>query len=225
MVEAVFGLGTAGVMLSAVLLSIRGELDASVVMMIIYSFMLFTPATAFASLSSQVRVMEAGLNRYEALSAQKLMPEGNVPVEAIGEIRFDEVTFGYNDQTVLEKISFTAQPRSVTALVGPSGGGKTTVANLLARFWDVNRGSISISGVDVRDMRYDELLENISMVFQDVYLFHDTVRSNICFGVPNASASPLPGRCSRMRRLSYWMRPRPALTRTMRVKFSRSSAN
>lgn len=184
--KAILGLGTAGVMLTAALLAVQGQLAAStVIMIVIYSFLLFTPATAFASLSSQVRVMEAGLNRYEALKTQKLMPEGNTPADAREEVRFENVTFGYNETAVLDNISFVTKPHSVTALVGPSGGGKTTVANLLARFWDVDSGRITIGGTDIRDMRYDELLANISMVFQDVYLFHDTMRSNICFGAPD----------------------------------------
>lgn len=190
--KAVLGLGTAGVMLAASLLAAQGQIAApAVIMIVIYSFLLFTPATAFASLSSQVRVMEAGLNRYEAVQAQELMPEGKTHIDATGEIRFRDVTFGYNDAAVLENISFTAKPDSVTALVGPSGGGKTTVANLLARFWDVDRGDITIGGVNLRDIPYDELLEHISMVFQDVYLFHDTVRNNICFGVPDAGESAM----------------------------------
>lgn len=185
--KAVLGIGTAGVMLTAVLLAANGRLDpAMAIMIVIYAFPLFTPATAFASLSSQVRVMEAGLNRYEAVKAQELMPEGQAAPNGSGEIAFEKVSFGYHDALVLEDISFTAKPHSVTALVGPSGGGKTTAANLLARFWDVGSGRITIGGVDIRDMRYDGLLESISMVFQDVYLFHDTIRSNICFGVPDA---------------------------------------
>lgn len=103
------------------------------------------------------------------------------------DIEFRNVTFSYLDTRVLENVSFRAREGSVTALVGPSGSGKTTVTNLIARFWDTDSGSISIGGVDVRDMSADELYSNLSMVFQEVYLFRDTIFNNIRVGRTDAT--------------------------------------
>ncbi|NLO84257.1 MAG: ABC transporter ATP-binding protein [Clostridiales bacterium] len=123
-------------------------------MVMIYVFSMYAPAMAFSNLSSQVRVMEAGLDRYEALQKQELLVEGKKGFPAANsDITFQKVSFGYQHATVLEDVNFTAKAKSITALVGPSGGGKTTIANLIARFWDVQKGSIAIGGVDVWDMQ------------------------------------------------------------------------
>lgn len=88
---------------------------------------------------------------------------------------------------MLKNVTFRIPQHTSTAIVGPSGSGKTTIVNLLARFYDVDAGSISLGGRDVREFTCDSLLSNISMVFQNVYLFHDTIRANICFGRPDAT--------------------------------------
>ena len=88
---------------------------------------------------------------------------------------------------MLKDVSFTIPEKTSTAIVGPSGSGKTTICNLIARFYDVQVGSIRVGGHDVREFTCDSLLKNISMVFQNVYLFHDTIRNNICFGRPDAT--------------------------------------
>jgi ATP-binding cassette subfamily B protein len=97
------------------------------------------------------------------------------------------VSFSYGEKETLTNISFTAKERTMTALVGASGSGKTTIANLIVRFWDAQKGAIKIGGVDVREMTCDSLLRYVSMVFQRVYLFHDTIGNNIRFGRPEAS--------------------------------------
>ena len=103
------------------------------------------------------------------------------------DMQMKDVHFGYGDSEIIHGISFTAKAGSVTALVGPSGSGKSTLAKLIARFWDVDGGKITIGGVDVRDYTLDSLLTNISEVFQKVYLFADTIENNIKFGNPAAS--------------------------------------
>ena len=102
-------------------------------------------------------------------------------------IVFDDVSFSYGEHQVLDHVSLTIPERTVTAIVGPSGAGKSTLCNLIARFWDVDGGKITIGGVDVRDYTLDSLLTNISEVFQKVYLFADTIENNIKFGNPAAS--------------------------------------
>ena len=95
--------------------------------------------------------------------------------------------FGYDSRQVLHDVSFAIPEKTSTAIVGPSGSGKTTICSLLARFYDPDSGSISVGGHDIRELTCDSLLSNISMVFQNVYLFHDTIRANICFGKPDAT--------------------------------------
>ena len=112
----------------------------------------------------------------------KLMPFKNY------DIKFENVSFSYEkDKTVLKNISFKAKQGTSTALVGSSGSGKTTVTNLIARFWDCQSGIISIDGIDITKIYPEELLTNISMIFQDVYLVNDTIENNIKLGKPDAT--------------------------------------
>lgn len=103
------------------------------------------------------------------------------------DIRFDHVRFAYNNEEVLHDVSFTARQGEITALVGPSGSGKSTLTRLAARFWDVQSGSVSIGGVDLRQIAPEELLKNYSIVFQDVVLFNDTIYNNIKIGREDAT--------------------------------------
>ena len=103
------------------------------------------------------------------------------------EVLFNDVTFAYQDKEVLHHISFAMKKNSMTALVGPSGSGKSTIANLLARLWDVKSGNVTIRGVDIRNVPLSELMDQISMVFQRVYLFQDTIYNNISMGKPDAT--------------------------------------
>ena len=104
------------------------------------------------------------------------------------DIGFEHVSFAYeNGNPILKDVSFSIPQGSMTAIVGPSGGGKTTITRLIARFWDVQEGSITIGGHDVKEFTCDSLLKNMSMVFQNVYLFHDTIENNIKFGCPDAT--------------------------------------
>ena len=103
------------------------------------------------------------------------------------EVEFKDVNFAYEDNPVLKNINFVAKENTITALVGKSGCGKTTICNLIARFWDCDAGQILLGGVDIRDMSFEQLISNISVVFQRVYLFNDTVYNNIAFGNTNAT--------------------------------------
>ena len=106
---------------------------------------------------------------------------------AAHDIVFDHVSFSYEHKEILHDISVTLPDRTTTAIVGPSGSGKTTLCNLVARFWDVDSGSVRIGGTDVRDYTLESLMDQISMVFQNVYLFADTIENNIKFGCPDAT--------------------------------------
>lgn len=132
--------------------------------------------------------------RYAALSAKRIMEirhqnplPGTKAAPANSGISFERVTFAYNNTDVLKDVSFSIAPHSVTALVGPSGSGKSTVTRLIARFWDVQSGRVLIDGRDVKEMDPEKLLTRVSMVFQDVYLFKDTIRNNIKVGKMGAT--------------------------------------
>ena len=112
---------------------------------------------------------------------------GEVIAPETRELRADAVEFSYEKRKVIDGISLQIPEKTTTAIVGPSGGGKTTLVNLLARFWDVDAGSVSLGGRNVKDYDMDSLMANFSFVFQNVYLFHDTIANNIRFGQPEAS--------------------------------------
>lgn len=124
----------------------------------------------------------------EILKAEEQV-HGNTPVTFAGhDIEVKNVSFGYHaDKEILHGVSLSIPQNNMTALVGPSGSGKTTFCNLVARFWDVDSGSVKIGGTDVRDYTLESLMDQISMVFQNVYLFADTMENNIKFGCPNAT--------------------------------------
>ena len=138
-------------------------------------------------------VMDAALDRIEAVLNEPELPDTgkqHLPAQAQPgqpEVQFNDVVFAYQDKEVLHHISFAMKKDSMTALVGPSGSGKSTIANLLARLWDVKSGSIIIRGMDIRNVPLAELIEQISMVFQRVYLFQDTIYNNISIGKPDAT--------------------------------------
>lgn len=129
----------------------------------------------------------------EVLTAQPLPePEDSKPYTNPGAIEFSNVSFGYApDKPVIRNVSFDVSPRSMVALVGPSGCGKTTVARLVSRFYEVDSGAVKVGGVDVRDLKMADLMNQLSMVFQDVYLFDDTLIENIRIGRPDASEAEI----------------------------------
>ena len=143
--------------------------------------------------ATRLTVMNAALDRIEAVLDEPELPDnGNQHILSQAqpdqpEVQFSDVGFAYQDKEVLHNISFSMQKNTMTALVGPSGGGKSTIANLLARLWDVKSGKVTIRGTDIRDVPLAELMEQISMVFQRVYLFQDTIYNNISMGKPDAT--------------------------------------
>ena len=153
---------------------------------------LFIPLRTFFEQILRLTVMESCLDRMEEIFEARELPnealytlkgtEGNVK-----ELEFDDVHFAYDKKEVLHGITFDVNKNTMTALVGPSGGGKSTIASLISRFWDVSSGQILIRGKDIRKVSLAELMDNISMVFQRVYLFQDTVYNNIAMGRPDAS--------------------------------------
>ena len=118
----------------------------------------------------------------EIMNADEISNKGMIRDLDHQGIEFDSVSFGYEEKRILNKVSFTVKPKTITALVGPSGAGKTTIGRLIPRFWDVNEGAIKIGGVNIKDIEAKTLMQHVSFVFQDVFMFNDTVLENIRMG-------------------------------------------
>ena len=188
-----YAVGIAAIFALSVWLQQSGSLSLPYLLgVLLFVFDLFSPLKALYGEASRLTVMNAALDRIEAVLNETELPDkgtAHIPNESSGspEICFDNVTFAYQDKEVLHNISFSMQKNTMTALVGPSGGGKSTIANLLARLWDVKSGRVAIRGVDIRNVPLAELMDQISMVFQRVYLFQDTIYNNISMGKPDAT--------------------------------------
>jgi len=143
---------------------------------------------ASGSAMAMLRTIDNAMDSYDYVNQMQDMPEGHIN-DALQQhdIEFKNVSFAYGEKPILNNVSCYIPERSMTAIVGPSGSGKTTFCNLISRFWDVNSGEIRLGGKNIKDYSLEYLMNNISMVFQDVYLFADTIENNIKFGCPNAS--------------------------------------
>jgi len=158
------------------------------IMMIISSFMIFESLDLVGAFNGLTRAIENCVDKAnEALSFPTMKIDGMDITPDRSELTMENVDFSYEDKKIIDNVSFSVPEKTQTAFVGPSGGGKTTITQLLARFWDVDKGRVLLGGVDVRDYSYDSLMENFAFVFQNVYLFNDTVENNIRFGKPKAS--------------------------------------
>ena len=186
----VFNLASCGVLFAACSLCLSGALPLSwALTLLVVAFMIYgelISANNGAFLSKKIgneldRVDEVCDIPKQDASDRPLAMEGN-------DIALENVSFGYGDgREVIHDVSLFIPEGTTCAIVGPSGSGKTTLVNLIARFWDVDSGSVKVGGADVRSGTAESLLARISMVFQDVYLFNDTVENNIRFGVPEAT--------------------------------------
>ncbi len=190
-INLIYGLGTALILALASYMHFSGILSLNYYIgMMLCIFDLFMPIRSFYGQVARLTVMNACMDRIEALFAEKEMDNSGTEslrtnVEPVIEYR--DVTFAYDQKDILKNVSFKADKNVMVALVGPSGGGKSTIASLIARFWDVKSGQILLNGTDIRKLPLATLMENISMVFQRVYLFQDTVYNNIALGKPDAT--------------------------------------
>lgn len=196
--NVIYALGMALLFGLAVYLQQAGELPLPYLTgVLLFVFDFFGPLKALYGEASRLTVMNSCLDRIEAVFEEKELPDsGKQSVRnreddriktEVPEIEFRNVSFAYREKDVLSRVSFSVRPNTMVALAGPSGGGKTTVASLLARLWDVREGAVLFRGTDIREMPLAELMSQISMVFQRVYLFQDTIYNNISMGKPDAS--------------------------------------
>ncbi|ABC23139.1 ABC transporter ATP-binding protein [Rhodospirillum rubrum] len=175
-----------------VLLVLGGTLDAvALVALLALAARLAGPLAEAAARSGLLRMANNDLRRLAALFAEKGLPEPiqPAPLTEPGRIEFDQVAFGYRPGApVLRDVSFRVDPRTMTAIIGDSGSGKTTIIRLIMRFFDVDGGSVRVGGRDVRELDGTTLMGQLSPVMQDVYLFNDTLEANIRVGRPDATA-------------------------------------
>lgn len=201
----IYGLGAAAIVALSMYLYTEGLLEVSLLVgVMLFVFDLFGPLKALYMQSARLTVMNSCMDRIEEVFAERgLSDAGRLHIPADSkepEIEFRDVSFSYGkhagkqegalssgEKEVLHHVSFRAEKNRMTALVGPSGGGKSTIASLLARFWDVESGQILIRGQNIKEVPLSELMDHISMVFQRVYLFQDTIYNNISMGRPDAA--------------------------------------
>lgn len=175
---------------------IQNKIDAAdFTAFLLYINMFINPIHRFVTLFEQLQEGMSGFSRfYEIITTPDEVDEGTVEIDDIrGDVEFDNVTFSYiqddtdGDKAVISNLSLKLRAGSTVALVGPSGGGKSTICNLIPRFYNVNSGRITVDGIDVMDITLDSLRRNIGMVSQNVFLFDGTVRDNIAYARPDAS--------------------------------------
>lgn len=184
----VFKLGMCAIILSSIVRYSNGELEPyKTVMLIVSSFIVFAGFEMAGSMQNLRGIAVQNLDAITKLRDIKTISEGQKVTIENSDIYLKNIDFSYDDKKLFQGVSAFIPSGKTTALIGASGSGKSTICNLIARFWDVDSGEIIIDGTNVKDYRYDNLLSNFSFVFQDVYLFDDTVKNNIAFGNPDAT--------------------------------------
>lgn len=158
------------------------------IIMMIMSFQVFAGLETMGSFSSLLRVVSICVDRgKEVLDLKPMDISGEKFTSQTHNIEANDIDFAYDKKKIIDNVSLTVPEKTTAAFVGPSGGGKTTLCHLIARFWDVDAGTVSLDGKNVKEYSMDPLMENFSFVFQNVFLFHDTIANNIRFGQPDAS--------------------------------------
>ena len=170
-------------------LFISGDISiAKALMMLVVSFLVFRNIAAAGSSVAMLRMTSSSIEQAKEIEKAPVMDAGGEKIStASHDIRLEDVHFSYGDSEVIKGISVEIPDKSTFAIVGYSGSGKSTIASLIARFWDVDSGKISIGGRDIREYSLESLMDKMSIVFQDVYLFEDTIANNIKFGKPDAT--------------------------------------
>lgn len=176
------------IVLASIFFYLNGSMTLiDTIMMIICSFMIFAALDLAGSFSALLKAMDLCVDKGNAaLSAPTMDIEGANLTPEHTTLSMHHVDFSYDTKKIIDDVTLFIPEKQATALIGPSGGGKTTLTQLLARFWDVDKGTVCLGDIDVRDFSYDSLMDHFAFVFQNVYLFNDTIANNIRFGVPDA---------------------------------------
>ncbi|MBR7037787.1 MAG: ABC transporter ATP-binding protein [Oscillospiraceae bacterium] len=176
------------IVLVSVLLHIGGSMDLlTAIIMIVSSYLIYAQLDNAGNYSALLRTVDVSVSQAsEILRTPQMDISGEDIRPAHHDIAAEDISFAYEERRIIDGISLHIPERTTTAIVGPSGGGKTTLTSLLSRFWDVDAGRVTLDGRDVRTYSMDALMRNYSFVFQRVYLFADTVANNIRFGQPDA---------------------------------------
>lgn len=187
--ELVLQIAGIAMMLVSIICWANGTMPiANALMCIVMSFLVFGQIKLFGMGMSMLRLASASIDRTMQTEEMEQMDEKGRSISPKEHgIEFKDVRFSYENKEILHGISVKLPDKTTTAVIGPSGSGKTTLCNLIARFWDVDSGSVKIGGKDVREYTLESLMNQISMVFQNVYLFADTIENNIKFGRPEAT--------------------------------------
>ena len=186
--NAVAKLIDVGVVVLSIVLYTAGRMELfSCIMLSICSFLLTEGLEQAGTQSSLLRVVSTCVDQASAILTLPAMDISGAEIEPERcDLHAEDIRFSYEKKPVIRGITLDIPEKTTTAIVGPSGGGKTTLCHLLSRFWDVDSGQVTLGGHDVREYDMDSLMHNFSFVFQNVYLFHDTVANNIRFGAPDA---------------------------------------
>ena len=178
-----------GIIAVSAYLTYTRKMDLNIMLMMdMFSFVMFSQIEPLSNAIHVIEVVNKTLDKLEKIEKADIIDKDGQNIELKKhDIKFSDVCFSYDKKQILNNISFYIPEGSTTAIVGPSGSGKTTICNLIARFYDVNSGVITVGDKNIKDITCDSLLKNISMVFQKVYLFNDTIKNNILFGNQNAS--------------------------------------
>ena len=174
---------------AAVFFCLNGTMElVYTITMLLCSFMVFESLDAAGVYTALLKVIGKGVDLANDITDLPQMDiDGEDIKPANRDIRLENVSFAYENRKIIDNVTLDIKENTTTAIVGPSGGGKTTITSLIARFWDVQEGKVTLGGRDVREYSFDSLMENFSFVFQRVYLFEDTIANNIRFGKPDAS--------------------------------------
>lgn len=158
------------------------------IVMLLCSFMVFESLDLAGTYTALLKIIGKGVDlANEILDIEQMDIDGEEIKPANRDIHLEHVGFAYENRKIIDDITLDIKENTITAIVGPSGGGKTTITSLIARFWDVQEGEVTLGGRNVKEYSFDSLMENFSFVFQRVYLFEDTIANNIRFGRPEAS--------------------------------------
>ncbi|MCR5564180.1 MAG: ABC transporter ATP-binding protein/permease [Gammaproteobacteria bacterium] len=187
--EIALQVGSVFLVLLSIILTFSGEFSIAVgIALILMSLVVFNEIKASGTYSSLLRAMSEAMDKAEDILNQKDMKDEGENINPQNkDIVLKDVSFSYDKKMVLDDVSLTIKEKTMVAIIGPSGSGKTTVCKLIARFFDVDKGEISLGGTNIKDYSVNSLMKNFSFVFQNVYLFNDTIKNNIKFGKDNAT--------------------------------------